>query len=71
MITMDLFGTLGPDSCLFFYFIAVFTFAFAVVTLFAGIFSGKPWLSIILAVGAPFVTYYMYRILFSMCKRSL
>lgn len=68
---MDLFGILGRDNCLIFYFCAVFSFALGIITLFIGIFSNKQWMSLILAVIAPFVAYYMYRILFSMCERSL
>ena len=69
---MDLFGVLGKQNCLFFYFCAVFSFALGIVTLFVGIFSSKQkWLAIGLAAIAPFVAYYMYRILFSMCSKSL
>ena len=69
---MDLFGVLDKDSCLIFYFCAVFSFALFIITLFIGIFSRKQqWVAIILASLTPFVSYYMYRILFSMCVKSL
>ena len=69
---MDLFGVLGKNNCLIFYFCAVFSFALAIITLFVGVFSSKnQWLGIILAAASPFVAYYMYRILFSMCVKSL
>jgi hypothetical protein len=69
---MDLFGVVGQENCLIFYFLAVFSFALMIITLFIGIFSSKqPWLRILLAVLSPFVAYYMYRILYSMCVNSL
>ena len=69
---MDLFGPVGKDNCLIFYFLAVFSFALSIITLFIGIFSTKQqWLAILLATLTPFVAYYMYRILYSMCVNSL
>jgi len=69
---MDLFGVVGNENCLIFYFCAVFSFALSVISLFIGIFSNqKEWVALTLAAVTPFVAYYMYRILFSMCVRSL
>ena len=69
---MDLFGVLGKDNCLIFYFCAIFSFALFIITLFIGIFSSKQrWFAVILASISPFVAYYMHRLLFSMCVRSL
>jgi len=69
---MDLFGIVGQENCLIFYFLAVFSFALSIITLFIGIFSSKQqWLAVLLAAVTPFVAYYMYRILFSMCVKSL
>jgi hypothetical protein len=51
---------------------AVLSFALFVVTLAYGIFSKKqPWMSLVLACFAPLVTYYVYRLLYSMCVKAL
>jgi Ca2+/H+ antiporter len=51
---------------------AVLSFALFVVTIAYGIFSKKQaWQSLALACAAPLITYYVYRLLFSMCVKSL
>ena len=69
---MDLFTPLSKNNCLFFYLMAVLSFALFVVTIAYGIFSKKQaWQSLALACAAPLITYYVYRLLFSMCVNSL
>jgi hypothetical protein len=69
---MDLFSPLGKDHCLLFYVLSVLAFAIFVVTLALGIFGMKKnWMGLALAAAAPLFTYYVYRILFSVCQASL
>ena len=69
---MDLFSPLSKNNCMFFYFMAVLSFALFVVTLAYGIFSKKePLASLALACFAPLITYYVNRLLFSMCVKAL
>jgi hypothetical protein len=66
----SLFTPLGRDNCLFFYFLSIISFALFIITLATGIFTRKRPLAVILACAAPFVTYYVYRLLFSMCVNT-
>ena len=71
---MELFGVLGPNNCFIFYALAIISFALFIITLFVGIFSISKKMTlgmVLLASTTPFVAYYMYRLLFSMCVRSL
>ena len=67
-----LFSPLNRDHCLFFYVMSVLSFALFVVTLAVALFSQhKKWKLMLLASASPFVAYYVYRLLFSMCNASL
>lgn len=67
-----LFTPLERDHCLFFYVLSVLSFALFVITMAVGIFSqNKKWKILLLASVTPFVSYYVYRLLFSMCTASL
>lgn len=67
-----LFSPLNGEHCMFFYILSVLSFALFVVTLAVGLFSQtKKWKLVLLASATPFVAYYVYRLLFSMCNASL
>ena len=67
-----LFTPLDRNHCSFFYVLSVLSFALFVITLAIGIFSqNKKWKILLLASITPFVSYYVYRLLFSMCTASL
>jgi hypothetical protein len=67
-----LFTPLHREHCSFFYFLSVISFALFVVTMAIGLFSqNKKWKMLLLASVTPFLGYYVYRLLFSMCNASL
>jgi type IV secretory pathway VirB6-like protein len=69
---MDLFGVLSRENCMFFYIMSIISLILFVLTLIAGIFYSKSKLSIVLMSSlGPLVTYYMYRLFYSMCEQSL
>ncbi len=69
---MDLFGVLSRENCIFFYIMSIISLILFVLTLIAGIFYSKSKLSIVLMSSlGPLVTYYMYRLFYSMCEQSL
>lgn len=69
---MDLFGVLSKENCLFFYIISMFSFILFVGVILAGIFySKKKWKTVLLSSLGPLSAYYMYRLFYSMCEKSL
>jgi hypothetical protein len=69
---MGLFSVLSKENCLFFYAMSVISLVLFVLTIIAGIFYSKSKLSVvILSSTGPLVTYYMYRLFYSMCEQSL
>jgi len=69
---MDLFGVLPKENCLFFYIMAVISLLLFVLTLIVGIFHSKNKLNVVLMSSlGPLITYYMYRLFYSMCEQSL
>jgi len=67
----DLFSPLGRENCWYFYILAVLSFAIFVVTLATALFNKKGQVNMALLALSPLVTYYAYRLLYSMCIRSL
>ena len=69
---MDLFGVLPRENCLFFYIMSIISLLLFVLTLIIGIFYSKNKLNVVLMSSlGPFITYYMYRLFYSMCEQSL
>ena len=69
---MGVFSVLSKENCLFFYVMAVISLVLFVLTIVTGIFYSKSKLSVvILSSTGPLVTYYMYRLFYSMCEQSL
>ncbi len=69
---MDLFGVLPRENCLFFYIMSIISLLLFVLTLIVGIFYSKSKLKVVLMSSlGPLVTYYMYRLFYSMCEQSL
>jgi hypothetical protein len=67
-----LFSPLDRGNCLFFYILSILSFALFVVTMATALFSEtKKWKVMLLASATPFLSYYVYRLLFSMCNASL
>ena len=73
-----LFSPLSGDQCTFFYAIMIFTYVFAVLTVVsgvaAGVSSGKGamfYVSVLSASLYWFILYYISRLLYSMCSKSL
>ncbi len=68
----SLFSVLPKENCLFFYLISVFSFIIAVGSLVVGLMSTKTkWKVVVLSSLGPFIMYYFYRLLYSMCEGSL
>ena len=68
----SLFSVLPKENCLFFYLISVFSLVIAIGTLVFGLMSTKSkWKVVVLSSIGPFIMYYFYRLLYSMCEESL
>ena len=67
----DLFSPVGKDNCLFFYFLSVISFALFLFVLVSTLFMKNNRMSMVFASLSPLVAYYMYRLMYSMCIRSL
>ena len=67
----DLFSPLGRENCWYFYILAVLSFAIFVVTLAVAVFNKNGKVNMFMLALSPLVTYYAYRLLYSMCIRSL
>ena len=68
----SLFSVLPKENCLFFYLISVCSFIIAVGSLVVGLMSTKTkWKVVVLSSLGPFIMYYFYRLLYSMCEGSL
>jgi type IV secretory pathway VirB6-like protein len=68
----SLFSVLPKENCLFFYLISVFSLVIAIGTLVFGLMSVKnKWKVVVLSSIGPFIMYYFYRLLYSMCEGSL
>ena len=69
---LDLFSPLGASNCTFFYLVSVLSFALFVIILVMGMYKKiKNWSTYLMAALSPLVSYYMYRIFYSMCNASL
>ena len=69
---MDLFSVMGKENCMFFYVLSIISIVLFVITIITGIFYTKNKLSVVLLSSlGPLVTYYMYRLFYSMCEQSL
>lgn len=73
-----LFSPLSGDQCTFFYAVMIFTFAFAILTVISGvavaISKGKGamfYMSVLSASLYWFILYYISRLLYSMCSKSI
>ena len=69
---MDLFGVLPRENCFFFYIMSIISLLIFALTLIVGIFYSKSKLQVVLMSSlGPLITYYMYRLFYSMCEQSL
>jgi uncharacterized membrane protein len=70
---MGLFSPLADSSnCTFFYLVSVLTFINFIIVLVMGFFKKiKNWPVYLFAVLSPLISYYMFRIFYSMCTASL
>jgi len=69
---MDFVGVLPKENCMFFYILSLISLLLFVFVIISGIFYSKNKLSIVLLSSmGPLVTYYMYRLFYSMCEQSL
>ena len=69
---LDLFSPLGASNCTFFYLVSLLSFAMFVIILVMGMFKKiKNWSTYLMAALSPLVSYYMYRLFYSMCNASL
>lgn len=73
----SIMSPLGREHCMIFYYIGLFLFFFALVGLILGLvklFNKKSFnmgvLFIVQSLGA-FISYYLYRIIYSMCVKSM
>ena len=73
-----LFSPMSGDQCTFFYAVMIFTFAFAILTVVSGvavaISKGKGamfYFSVLSASLYWFILYYISRLLYSMCSKSM
>ena len=68
----DLFSPLGISNCTFFYFVSVLSFAMFIIVLVMGFFKKiKNWSVYLMAALSPLVSYYIYRLFYSMCVGTL
>jgi hypothetical protein len=69
---MELFGVLSKENCMFFYILSIISLVLFALTIITGIFYSKDKLQVVLLSSlGPLVTYYMYRLFYSMCEQSL
>jgi hypothetical protein len=69
---LDLFSPLGASNCTFFYLVSVLSFAMFVIIVVMGMFKKiKNWSTYLMAALSPLVSYYTYRIFYSMFNASL
>jgi hypothetical protein len=69
---LDLFSPLGASNCMFFYLVSVFSFAFFLILLVMGMFKKiKYWSVYLLAAVSPLISYYVYRLHYSVCTAAL
>jgi hypothetical protein len=69
---MDLFSPLGASNCTFFYLVSVFSFILFVIVLVSGLMKKtKYWSMYLIASLTPLLTYYIYRLFYSMCVVTL
>jgi hypothetical protein len=69
---MELFSVMGKENCMFFYVLSIISLVLFAITIVTGIFYTKNKLSVVLLSSlGPLVTYYMYRLFYSMCEQSL
>jgi hypothetical protein len=69
---MDLFSPLGASNCTFFYLVSVFSFILFLIVLVSGLMKKtKYWSMYLIASLTPLLTYYIYRIFYSMCVVTL
>ena len=69
---MSLFSPLGASNCTFFYLVSVLSFIMFVIILVMGFFKKiKNWTVYLMAAISPLVSYYIYRLFYSMCTASL
>jgi len=67
----DLFSPLGKENCLVFYLLSVLMFVIFVVAIVSALFMKNGRVNMMMASLSPLVAYYMYRLLYSMCEKSL
>jgi len=67
-----LFDQLSKENCLFFYVLSVISLILFVATIVIGLLKKKrKIMATVLVSLTPLVSYYMYRLLYSMCNNSL
>ena len=69
---MDIFGVLPKENCIFFYALSVFSLIGCIGIVILAILSSKDKTFIVLVSALwPLAWYYIYRLLYSMCEKSL
>ena len=73
-----LFGPLGGEYCAYFYYLSIFAFFLFAVTVLGGFYtgvikgkSGMYYAGIISASLVYFITYFVNRLMYSVCSKSL
>lgn len=67
----DLFSPLGKDNCVFLYYVSVISFFLFLFVLGMALYHKDNRMKMLLASLSPLVSYYLYRILYSMCEKTL
>jgi hypothetical protein len=74
----NLFGPLSVEYCYYFYFLSIFTFALFLMVIVGGLYAGLSkgkglgfYASVIGGSLMYFIMYFVNRLLFTMCKKSL
>jgi hypothetical protein len=73
-----LFGSLSGEYCLYFYYLSILSFFMLAVTIIGGVVSGLQkgkgmyfYMSILGASVAYFISYFVNRLMFSVCSKAL
>ncbi len=73
-----LFGSLSGEYCLYFYYLSILSFFMLAVTIIGGVVSGLQkgkgmyfYMSVLGASVAYFISYFVNRLMFSVCSKAL
>lgn len=74
----NVFGPLSGEYCYYFYFLSIFTFAMFVLVIVGGLYTGLSkgkgidfYAGVIGGSLAYFIVYFVNRLMYSICKKSL